>query len=157
MTREILETRRQVVSAIIRAYPGGREGAAGRLGLSLKQFDNHAYENNGHRPLDDSQIIQLEAVTGTRFLAEYVCQQYAGFYVPMPAAELLDNIELHQRSLRTSSKRGRVDQYIAKALEDGEIGSSERREILALHAKHLAERHGQVLATITLHTREKQP
>lgn len=153
MTREILETRRQVVSAVIRAYPGGREGAAGRLGLSLKQFDNHAYENNGHRPLDDSQIIQLEAVTQTTFLADYICQQYAGFYVPMPAAELLDNIELHQRSLRTSSKRGQVDQYIAKALADGEISGREKREILALHAKHLAERHGQVLATIALHSR----
>ncbi len=155
MSREILETRRQVVSAVIRAYPGGREGAAGRLGLSLKQFDNHAYENNGHRPLDDSQIVQLEAVTKTTYLAEYICQQYAGFYVPMPAAELLDNIELHQRGLRTSSKRGLVDQYIAKALDDGEISSAEKREILALHAKHLSERHGQVLATITLHSRVK--
>lgn len=156
MTREILETRRQVISAVIRAYPGGREGAAGRLGLSLKQFDNHAYENNGHRPLDDSQIIQLEAVTKTTYLAEYICQQYAGFYVPMPAAELLDNIELHQRGLRTSSKRGLVDQYIAKALDDGEISPREKQEILALHTKHLAERHGQVLATITLHSRNKE-
>ena len=157
MTREILETRRQVVSAIIRAYPGGREGAAGRLGLSLKQFDNHAYENNGHRPLDDSQIAALEAVTNTTFLADYICQQFGGFFVHMPATELLDNIELHQRSLRTSSRRGKVDQHIAKALEDGEICPREKREILALHAKHLAERHGQVLATITLHTRETQP
>tara|TARA_Y100001001_G_scaffold114491_1_gene112135 strand:- start:3328 stop:3798 length:471 start_codon:yes stop_codon:yes gene_type:complete len=156
MTREILETRRQVISAVIRAYPGGREGAAGLLGLTLKQFDNHAYENNGHRPLDDSQIIQLEAVTKTTFLADYICQQYAGFFVPMPAAELLDNIELHQRSLRTSSKRGQVDQYIAKALSDGEINNREKREILALHTKHMAERHGQVLATITLHSRNKE-
>lgn len=155
MTREILETRRQVISAIIRVYPGGREGAAGLLGLSLKQFDNHAYENNGHRPLDDSQIRALEAVTNTIFLADYICQQYTGFFVPMPATELLDNIELHQRGLRTSSKRGKVDQCIAKALDDGEISCSEKREILALHAKHLAERHGQVLATITLHSRVK--
>jgi len=155
MTREILETRRQVISAIIRAYPGGREGAAGLLGLSLKQFDNHAYENNGHRPLDDSQITALEAVTNTTLLADYICQQFGGFFVPMPATELLDNIELHQRGLRTSTQNGLVDQYIAQALDDGEITSSEKREILALHAKHLSERHGQVLATITLHTREK--
>ena len=62
---------------------------------------------------------------------------------------------LHQRGLRTSSKRGLGDQYIAKALDDGEISSAEKREILALHAKHLSERHGQVLATITLHSRGK--
>ncbi|HDY98747.1 MAG TPA: hypothetical protein ENH72_09670 [Pseudomonas sabulinigri] len=155
MSRVILETRRQVVSAIIRAYPGGREGAAGLLGLSLKQFDNHAYENNGHRPLDDSQVAAMEAVTNTTFLVDYICQQFSGYFVHMPAAELLDNIDLHQRSLRTSSRSGKVDQYIAKALEDGEISEREKLEILALHAKHLSERHGQVLATINLHTRKE--
>ena len=156
MSREILETRRQVVSAIIRAYPGGREGAAGLLGLSLKQFDNHAYENNGHRPLDDSQVAALEEVTKTTFLVDYICQLYGGYFVYMPSTDQLDNIALHQRSLRTSSRSGKVDQYIAQALEDGEICEREKLEILALHAKHLAERHGQVLATIDLHTREKE-
>lgn len=156
MTREILETRRQVISAIIRAYPGGREGAAGLLGLSLKQFDNHAYENNGHRPLDDSQVAALEAVTQTNYLADYLCQLYGGYFVPLPASDQLDNVDLLQRCLRTSSRRGSVDQSIAEALEDGVICEREKLEILALHAKHLAERHGQVLATIDLHTREKE-
>ena len=74
----------------------------------------------------------------------------------MPSTDQLDNIDLHQRSLRTSSRSGKVDQYIAQALEDGEICEREKLEILALHAKHLAERHGQVLATIDLNTREKE-
>jgi hypothetical protein len=50
MKPEILESRRKVVSAIIRAFPGGRECAAALLGLELKKFDNHAYENAGTSP-----------------------------------------------------------------------------------------------------------
>lgn len=53
MKRPALETRRQVISAVICVYPGGRECAAARLGLPLKKFDNHAYETAGCRPLND--------------------------------------------------------------------------------------------------------
>ncbi|AQZ95443.1 YmfL family putative regulatory protein [Halopseudomonas phragmitis] len=156
MSREILDSRRQVVSAVIRAYPGGRESAAARLGLKLKQFDNHAYENNGHRPLDDGQIALLESDTGTTYLPDYLCSLYGGFYVSLPDVDTLDNVELHQRGLQTSTKRGRVDQFIAQALSDGEIDEQEASEILALHAKHMAARHAEVVATINLHKRGKR-
>lgn len=45
MKRPILETRRQVMSAVVCTYPGGRECAAARLGLPLKRLDNQVYEN----------------------------------------------------------------------------------------------------------------
>ncbi|MNW21758.1 hypothetical protein D3C71_2228430 [compost metagenome] len=53
-------------------------------------------------------------------------------------------------------KRGRVDQLLALALEDGEITAVEASEILALHAKHLAARHEEVTAFIELH-KSKRP
>ena len=65
MKRPLLTSRRKVMSALINAYPGGRECAAAQLGLELKKFDNQAYESNGHRPLADEQIYLLEQVTGT--------------------------------------------------------------------------------------------
>lgn len=40
----LLETLRQLVSAVVCAYPGGRECATARLGYQLKQFDNRVYE-----------------------------------------------------------------------------------------------------------------
>ncbi|NWE80404.1 hypothetical protein HX828_33070, partial [Pseudomonas yamanorum] len=65
MKRPVLKTLRQVVSAVICDYPGGRECAAGHLGLPLKKFDNHVYENAGSRPLSENQIHVLERVSGT--------------------------------------------------------------------------------------------
>lgn len=68
MKRPVLETLRQVVSAVVCGYPGGRECAAPRLGYELKQFDNRVYEDAGSRPLAYDQIHQLEMDAGTTHL-----------------------------------------------------------------------------------------
>jgi hypothetical protein len=66
----ILDTRKEVMSEIIRSYTGGREGAAARLGLKLKKFDNHAYENAGCSPLSDAQVCMLEQDCGTHHFSK---------------------------------------------------------------------------------------
>lgn len=151
MKRPILDSRRKVLSAIISAYPGGRECAAARLGLELKKFDNHLYENAGHRPLSDEQVLQLEQDAGTSFLADYVCSLYQGVFVPMPSVGELDNVDLYARSLATEVKEGRVGQIIAKALADGRITRKEADQILAAHRDHLAALAEEVRAVIILH------
>ena len=154
MKRLVLETRRQVVSAVVCAYPGGRECAAARLGYELKKFDNHVYENAGSRPLSDDQIHMLEQEAGTSFFPEYVASLYSGMFVPIADPETLDNIELYSRSVSTAAKRGVVDQIIDKALADGVIEKGEAAAILAAHSKYLSSRHADVLATIQLHSKE---
>lgn len=156
MAKEILDSRRQVMSQVISQYPGGRECAAARLGVPLKRLENQVYENNGHQPLSDSQLHLLEQANNTTWLPEYISRLYGGYFVKLPETDELDNVELHRRCLHTSVKRGLVDQMIAIALEDGEISVEEAQEILALHDKHISARHSQVLATITLHTRDKE-
>lgn len=151
MKRTVLETRRQVVSAVICAYPGGRDCAAPRLGMSLKKFDNHAYENAGSRPLTDEQIRLLESQAQTTHLPDYVCGLYGGVFVPVAEAGKLDNLDLYARSINTAVKRGLVDAIIAKALEDGVINDSEVQEILAAHRAHVAARHEEITAVIVLH------
>lgn len=82
MKRPILDSRRRAVLAVVAAFPGGRECAATCLGLDLKQFDNKLYENPGHRPLTDEQVLQLEKVAGTRYLPDYISGLYNGVHVP---------------------------------------------------------------------------
>lgn len=154
MKRPILETRRQVMSAVVCAYPGGRECAAARLGLPLKRLDNQVYENAGAQPLSDTQLHQLEQDTGTTFLPDYICRLYGGVFVPLPEADELDNLELFQRALDTHAKRGAVDQLILKALDDGEIDEAELAEIIAAHRAHMAARHSEIGAVITLHRKK---
>lgn len=45
-----------------------------------------------------------------------------------------------------------MDLIIAKALEDGVIEDAEAKAILAAHASYMAERHGEVLAVVALHS-----
>lgn len=154
MKSPVLETRRQVMSAVICDYPGGRECAAARLGLPLKKLDNHLYENAGSRPLSDEQIRLLEQDAGTSHFPDYVAGLYGGVFVPIAAPEALDNVELYDRSIKTAVKRGVVDQIIAEALSDGEINAEEVEAILAAHRKHISARHAEVQAVIVLHSKQ---
>jgi hypothetical protein len=151
MKSTVLKTRRQVVSAVICAYPGGRECAAAHISLSLKKFDNHAYENNNSRPLTDAQIHQLELEAGTTFLPEYIAAMYSGMFVPVAEPDSLDNVEMYARCVQAAAKRGTVDHLIAEALKDGIINDTEAEAILHADTLHLAARHAEVLAVIQLH------
>ena len=155
MKSQVLKTRREVVRAIICTYEGGRGRAAARLGLSLKKFDNHAYENNNCRPLTDVQIFQLEQVTRTQHLANYVAALYGGMFVPMTDPESLDNIELYTMCVDTAAKRGTVDQIIAQALEDGVIDQDEADAIHKAESLHMAARHAEVMAVLQLHAKRR--
>lgn len=155
MKRPLLETRRQVMSAVVCAYPGGRECAAAMLCLPLKKLDNHVYESAGSRPLSDEQLRLLEQQSGTTYLPDYICGLYGGVFVPLADAERLDNVELYSMAMDTGAKRGAVDKVIANALADGQIDEAELAEIVAAHRQHIAARHAEVGAVITLHRRVK--
>lgn len=151
MTSTLLKARRDVVKTIVRSFPGGRQSAAAHLGLELKKFDNQAYENNGCRSLSDDQVRKLEAITETYHLPQFIASMYGGIFVPMKSPDELDNIELYNLSIKAAAKRGRVDQIIAKALEDGVIQPVEEVEIMEEHERHLSARHEEILAVVQLH------
>ncbi len=151
MKNQVLKTRREVVSAIICTFEGGRERAAARIGLPLKKFDNHAYENNNCRPLTDVQIFQLEQVTHTQHLPNYVAAMYGGMFVPVIHPENLDNVEMYTRAMQSSAKQGTVDQIIAQALDDGVINDVEAELIQNAHTLHMAARTAEVYAAIDLY------
>lgn len=151
MKRTILETRRQAVGAVIRSYPGGRDCAAARLGMTIKKFDNHAYESAGSRPLADEQILVLERECGTTHLPDYLCGLYGGVFVRLADPGQLDNVDLYTRSVRTALKRGVVDTIISEALKDGVIDEREIEQIVAAHRAHMAARTEEINAVIILH------
>ena len=152
MKRPVLNTRKAVVSAVICSYPGGRAYAAANLGMNLKKFDNQAYENAGSRPLTDEHIFRLEQQAGTTFLPSYVATMYGGMFVPLAAPGTLDNVDLFSRSVKAAAKRGRVDQIIAQALEDGVINKHESKAIISALSHYMSARYAEVLATIQLHS-----
>lgn len=139
------------MSAVVQAYPGGRECAAARLGLALKRLDNQVYELNGVMPLSDPQLRLLEQEAGTTHLPDYICGLYGGVFVPMPTADELDNLELYKRGVQASAACGAVDQIINTALANGQIDEGEAKAILEAHRRHMAARHTEIYAVISLH------
>lgn len=154
MKRRVLDSRKHVVMAVIGAYPGGRAYAAANLGMSLKKFDNQAYENAGSRPLTDEHIHRLEQVAKTAFLPDYIAAMYGGMFVPLNLTADLDNVDLFSRSVKASAKRGMVDQIIAKALDDGVINKQEAEEIIAALVRYMSARYAEIIATIQLYSQE---
>lgn len=156
MKRPVLANRKDVVSAVICAFPGGRLYAAAELGMPIKRFDNQAYESAGSRPLGDDHIHRLEQVAGTAYLPDYIAAKYGGMFVPLTALAELDNVELYNRSVKAAAKRGMVDQIIAKALDDGVIEASEAQVIITALVHYMSARYAEVLATIQLHSKTMQ-
>ena len=152
MKRPVLGTRKDVVSAVICSYPGGRAYAAADLGMKLKKFDNQAYENAGSRPLTDEHIFRLEQQAGTSFLPNYVATMYGGMFVPLPVPDTLDNVELFSRSIKAAARRGCVDQIIEQALSDGVIEKHEAEAIIGAMNLYMSARYAEVLATIQLYS-----
>ena len=152
MKRPVLGTRKDVVSAVICSYPGGRAYAAADLGMKLKKFDNQAYENAGSRPLTDEHIFRLEQQTGTSFLPNYVATMYGGMFVPLAVPDTLDNVELFSRSIKAAARRGCVDQIIEQALSDGVIEKHEAEAIIGAMNLYMSARYAEVLATIQLYS-----
>lgn len=147
-----LGTRKQVVVAVAKAFPGGRECAATFLGTeNFKRFENQIYEAPGVKPLTDGEVCALEAQSRTTYLPDYICAMYGGVFVKIPEAGDLDNVDLYQRALNVSVQRGALDQMVATALADGQIDAEEAKTIRAMHARYLSASLESVAAVIQLH------
>lgn len=86
------------------------------------------------------------------YLADYIASMYGGMFVPLSLPETLDNVELYSRSLKASAKRGKVDQIMAAALDDGIIEKREADAIVAALITYMSARYAEVFATIQLYS-----
>jgi len=77
---------------------------------------------------------------------------YGGMFVPLSLPENLDNVELYSRSLKASAKRGKVDQIMSAALDDGVIERREADAIIAALLTYMSARYAEVFATIQLYS-----
>lgn len=150
MKKHLLETRREVMKAVTSGFAGGQACAAAHLGIKPKRLQNQIYETAGCTPLSDTEIQALESVSGTTHLPDYICAMYGGVFVPLPESDQ-DNVDLYARSIKTQTARGKVDQLIQAALADGEIDAAEAAEIMAVHARHVAARHSEIKAVLTVY------
>ncbi|EFA4456179.1 YmfL family putative regulatory protein [Escherichia coli] len=150
------ESLKEVVKAMCKAYPGGRQAMAGALGMSETQFNNNLYEKNGCRFFEVTELEAMEDISNTSFVADYFAKRRGALLVDVPNLEDLDRVDLFSRAMRTAAARGQVDQIIQKALEDGVIERHEAEEIQEHHRRHLAAREEEIRAIVALFSRRQK-
>ncbi len=150
------QSMKEVVKAMCKAIPGGREAMAGALGMTMTQFNNNLYEKNGCRFFEVVELEAMEDISGTSALADYFARRRGALLVDVPKLEDLDRVDLFSKAMRTAAARGQVDQIIEKALEDGVIEQHEADEINEHHRRHLAAREEEIRAIVALFGRKKK-
>ena len=150
------QTMKEVVKAMCKAYPGGRQAMAGALGMSETQFNNNLYEKNGCRFFEVTELEAMEDISNTSFHADYFAKRRGALLVDVPNLDDLDRVDLFSRAMRTAVARGQVDQIIQKALEDGVIEKHEAEEIQEHHRRHLAAREEEIRAIVALFSRRQK-
>lgn len=146
---------KEVVKAMCKAYPGGREAMAGALGMTVTQFNNNLYEKNGCRFFEVAELEAMEDISGTSALADYFAKRRGALLVDVPKLEDLDQVELFNKTIKAAAMRGHVDQVINLALEDGVIDEAEAADIRHYHRKHLAAREEEVKSILAVFGRRK--
>lgn len=147
---------KEVVKAMCKVVPGGREAMAGALGMTMTQFNNNLYEKNGCRFFEVVELEAMEDISGTSALADYFAKRRGALLVEVPNLVDLDRVDLFSRAMRTAAARGQVDQIIEQALEDGVIEKYEAEEIYEHHRRHLVAREEEIRAIVTLFGRKKK-
>ena len=109
---------KEVVKAMCKAYPGGREAMAGALGMSVTQFNNNLYEKNGCRFFEVNELEAMEDISNTSLLADYFARRRGALLVDVPHLGDLDRVDLFTRAMRTAAARGQVDQINAARESD---------------------------------------
>jgi hypothetical protein len=110
---------KEVVKAMCKAYPGGREAMAGALGMTVTQFNNNLYEKNGCRFFEVSELEAMEDISNTSLLADYFARRRGALLVDVPHLEELDRVDLFSRAMRTSAARGRLIRLSNRHLKMG--------------------------------------
>jgi hypothetical protein len=144
--------KKEMVKQMCDAFVGGRAALAEALGMRLTEFNNNLYEKNGCRFFSFDELERMQALSGTKCVADYFAQRAAAFVVAIPEEAELDTVELHHLSLNTDVRRGEVDHLIMSSIsDDGCIDSEEEARILKKHRHHLAARDKEVKATIVVY------
>lgn len=118
---------KEVVKAMCKAYPGGREAMAGALGMSVTQFNNNLYEKNGCRFFDNDELEAMEDLTKTRHLVEYHMDRHGMTPMPDVSPEDIDKVELFDIRMTLSALRADLELHIDKSLKDGKLTREEVR------------------------------
>ena len=140
---------RELVIEMLKCIKGGQAVAASYLGISLSVFKDRLYENKGTRFFTCDELLALQELSETTLVADYFARNANCVVVPKVDVEA-GKYDLFTMSMNISSERGKLEEFIKKATDDGEIDEKEEKIINELKynlVKARIEFLQQVIAT----------
>ncbi|MDI3365191.1 YmfL family putative regulatory protein [Pantoea sp. V108_6] len=139
----MVDTINIAIRHMCKAHKHGRLGMAADLGMSIDQFHNHLYRKCGSRFFTLEELMQMEALTGTHCVAEFMAVRHGMLLVDIKAAGEMDKVDLFDTQLKVKAAEGELATAQLAAMADGIIDHHESKTLSALFRKKISHQvHG---------------
>lgn len=115
---------RNAYLSMIRAMPGGWDAMAAALGMSKAGLENRVYERKEQR-MHVETALAMQALSGTRRLAEAIAQESGGVFVPLPEISTSGREELFDKQQELLAELGDLFGRFREFTVDGELDARE--------------------------------
>ncbi|AMR79288.1 YmfL family putative regulatory protein [Cupriavidus nantongensis] len=122
---------RNAYLSMIRAMPGGWDAMAAALGMSKAGLENRVYERKEQR-MHVETALAMQALSGTRRLAEAIAQESGGVFVPLPEIQISGREELFDKQQELLSELGDLFGRFREFTADGELDARESTKLRGL-------------------------
>ncbi|MDE1188229.1 MAG: YmfL family putative regulatory protein [Pantoea sp.] len=139
----MVDTLKTAIRLMCKAHPAGRLGMAYDLGMTIDQFHNHLYRKCQSRFFTVDELMKMEDLSGTNYLAEHFASRRRLTLVDIPSMQNVDKVDLFDIELKTDAADGELASAKLAAVSDGVIDSHEHKNLSELfHKKIRHQIHG---------------
>lgn len=128
----MVATLQEAVSLTCKAYPGGRNGLAAAMGMTIDQFNNRLHRKCNSLFFTVDDLLRMEDITGTAFLAEYFANRRGLTLVDISAVESVDKVDLFDIEMQSNAAAGELAIAKREAAADGVIDKKELKVLSRL-------------------------
>lgn len=130
--------KKEMVKALIKDFPGGKEAVAAAIGLSVDGFNNRLYEKKGQSFFSFDELEALATLKDSPAVSEYFGQKTGHLVIEQPSIGDLDSQELYECEMAVNAKHGALSITIYEAELDGVYTKEELKQIEDLERQYIA-------------------
>lgn len=113
------QTLREVVKGMCKGYPNGRAGMASALDMTENTFNNKLYGKNGCRFFELFELEEMERLSGTTLLLDYLEWRRNQMEIAKIKAEPLDKVDLFEIRMNLDAMYGSLYALMQKCVAAG--------------------------------------
>lgn len=139
----MVDTINTAIRLMCKAHPHGRLGMADDMGMTIDQFHNHLYRKCGSRFFSLDELLQMEDLSRSTYLAEYFANRKGLTLVDISSVQHVDKVDLFDIEMQSNAAAGELAIAKREAAADGIIDKKELKTLTGLfHQKMRHQMHG---------------